>query len=140
MRLSRVQVAIAAASGVAATAYLVSLVLTWVVAGSVRDGLFGMLGDSSAISSLCGVLYLLLTVVALGVTLAAGLSPIRWYAVGALLVAVADLAATVGIAYRINHAHGLDFGPGWYVAAVAVLAACTGASFSWVRGPVRGGP
>src|SRR5919197_21292 len=110
MRLSRGQVVIAAASGVSVAAYLVSLLVTWVVAGSMREGLFGILTDASELTSGCAVLYLLLTVVTLGMTLAAGLARIRWYALTALLVAVADVAATGGIAYRVSHVTGLRLG------------------------------
>jgi hypothetical protein len=132
-----------AAGGFAVTvlAYLVSLSpVSWAVADSEGSALFELLGTSSAVNSFLSVMYLLLTLVVVGLGGAGLLSPpprSRWYAVAARLAWLLDLVCVAGIGYRITQAGGgIGFGPGWYVAALAVAA--SGAAVLAV--PTRGVP
>jgi hypothetical protein len=126
---------------VAVLAYLVSLgPVDWAVAGSEGSALFELLGTSSAVNSFLSVMYLLLTLVVVGLGGAGLLSPpprSRGYAVTARLAWLLDLGCVAGIGYRIAQAgDGIGFGPGWYVAVLAVIA--VGAAALAV--PARGEP
>lgn len=112
---------------VAVLAYLVSLgPVSWAVVDSEGSALFELLGTSSAANSFLSVMYLLLTLVVVGLGGAGLLSPpprTRWYAVAARLAWLLDLGCVAGIGYRIARAgDGIGFGPGWYVAVLAVVA------------------
>ncbi len=112
---------------VALLAYLVSLgPVKWAVADSEGSALFELLGNSSAANSFLSVMYLLLTLVVVGLGGAGLLAPpprSPWYAVVARLAWLLDLGCVAGIGYRIAQAgDGIEFGPGWYVAVLAVVA------------------
>jgi hypothetical protein len=116
------------AGGLTVLAYLVSLgPLSWAVVDSTGTALFELLATSSAVSSFLSVMYLLLTLVVVGLTGAGSLSsPPRsqWYAVGARLAWLLDLVCVAGVGWRIARGgNGIGFGPGWYVAVLAVFAA-----------------
>jgi hypothetical protein len=85
-------------------------------------------------------MYLLLTLVVVGLGCAGLLSPPprnRWYAVVTRLVWLLDLGCLAGIGYRIAQAgNGIELGPGWYVAVLAVVAVGLAA----LTVPVRGVP
>lgn len=126
------------AGGLGVLAYLVALgPFAWAVADSEGSGLFELLATSSAINSALSVMYLLLTLVTLGLVGSATLSPLpraRRYAVAARLTAMLDLACIGGVGYRIFRAE-VSFGPGWYLALVAVC----GVTAAALVVPSRGG-
>ncbi len=126
---------------VALLAYLVSLgPASWAVVDSEGSALFELLGASSAANSFLSVMYLLLTLVVVGLGGAGLLAPpprSRWYAVVARLVWLLDLGCVAGIGYRIARAgDGIGFGPGWYAAVLAVVAVAVAA----LAVPARGMP
>jgi hypothetical protein len=126
---------------VAILAYLVSLgPVSWAAVGSEGSALFELLGASSAANSFLCVMYLLLTLVVAGLGGAVLLSPPprnRWYAVVSRLAWLLDLVCVAGIGYRIARAgDGIGFGPGWYVAVLAVVAVGVAA----LTVPMRGVP
>ncbi|MGH3727778.1 MAG: hypothetical protein ACRDTU_03390 [Micromonosporaceae bacterium] len=121
------------AAGVALTAYGVSLFLGWAVMDGTSRGFFEVTGNSSAISAFLSVLYLVATLVSLGLSGAALFTPRpkhRWYAVGAGIVALADLGFVCALWYRIGRADTIDPATGVYVAGLAALATLVVAGFA----------
>jgi hypothetical protein len=115
-------------SGFTVLAYLVSLgPVSWAVVDDSGAAVFELLGTSSAVNSFLCVMYLLLTLVVVGLTGAGLFSPPPrggWYAVVARVAWLFDLACVAGIGWRIARGgDGIGFGPGWYLAVVVVLVA-----------------
>ena len=111
-------------SGLAILGYLASLgPLSWAVMDSSGAALFELLGTSSPANSFLCVMYLVLTLVVVGLT-GAGLFSLpprdRWYTVAARLVWLLDLACVTGVGWRIAQG-GVGFGPGWYLAVLVAL-------------------
>lgn len=123
-------------------AYLLSLLLSWATTPEAGHGLLDLIADSSRITSALLAAYLLVPLVAYGLSGAAALGPparrhLRSPLAG--LAALLGLAAVVWLAVRISAASDqLSLGLGWYAGLVAVLAACVAAAGSTVGSRVGG--